>query len=300
MKRLVATFAITFVCICSFYLFYSGICYTLIVEATCKERYSIGIYTGSDLFNLNNIKNNPVLTYKDVKDIPAGFVADPFMVKEKSKWYMFFEVYNLYTKQGDIGYAVSEDGFKWVYKQIVLDEKYSISFPHVFKLNDNYYMVPETYASGFIRLYRAESFPTKWVFVKNLIKGNFTDPSLFQYNGKWWVFVSVGKDLSIFYADDLLGPYFRHPKTPISVTSVDRSAGRIISYNGYILRFVQNGANVFVIRMTNLSTENFEEEIFEEPLLEATGLGWNAKGMHHIDFHQIDENKWIACVDGWG
>ncbi len=39
--------------------------------------------------------SNPVMTWKDVSDVPAVSVADPFMIKVKDTYYMFFEVENL-------------------------------------------------------------------------------------------------------------------------------------------------------------------------------------------------------------
>jgi len=53
--------------------------------------WSIGIYTGRNPFDLNASENikNPVLTAQDVTDVPAKFVADPFMVKKGSTWHMF-------------------------------------------------------------------------------------------------------------------------------------------------------------------------------------------------------------------
>ncbi len=74
-----------------------------------KTEWSIGIYEGVDPFNLDKPKkiSNPVLTAEDVTDITAIFVADPFMIKYSSTWYMFFEVMNDNTNQGDIGLATS-------------------------------------------------------------------------------------------------------------------------------------------------------------------------------------------------
>ena len=88
--------------------------------------WSIGIYTGLSPFELHDPENisNPVLTGKDVKDIDAKFVADPFMVVEDGRFYMFFEVLNRATSQGDIGYAESDDGRKWEYRKIVIDEPF--------------------------------------------------------------------------------------------------------------------------------------------------------------------------------
>ena len=49
----------------------------------------------------------------------------------------------------------------------------------------------------------------------------------------------------------------------------------------------------------NLSkTDYFEKEITESPILTSNGTGWNEKGMHHIDLHQIGDAEWIAFVDG--
>ena len=73
------------------------------VERQTRE-WSIGIYIAKDPFNFTSPGNigNPVLTADDVTDINARFVADPFMLREGNTWYMFFEVFNLDTHQGDI------------------------------------------------------------------------------------------------------------------------------------------------------------------------------------------------------
>jgi hypothetical protein len=74
-----------------------------------REQWTIGIYTGESPFSFLASQNrrNPVLTAEDVTDVPAGFVADPFLVEESSTWYLFFEVYNTHSQQGDIAIATS-------------------------------------------------------------------------------------------------------------------------------------------------------------------------------------------------
>jgi hypothetical protein len=98
-------------------------------------RWAIGIYEGSTPFNLTPPEDisNPVLTGKDVTDIDARCVADPFMVFEKGRFYMFFEVLNRKTNKGSIGYAESEDGQQWEYKQIIIDENFHLSYPYIFE-----------------------------------------------------------------------------------------------------------------------------------------------------------------------
>jgi hypothetical protein len=131
--------------------------------------YSIGIYEGSSPLMLkpsSKIKN-PVLTSKNVSDVPAKYIADPFMIKENRQWYMFFEVINNKTGNGEIGLAISDDGYKWHYKQIVLKEPFHLSYPYIFKVNGDFFMIPESMQSNCIRLYKAEEFPTVWIFEKN-------------------------------------------------------------------------------------------------------------------------------------
>ena len=68
---------------------------------------------------------------------------------------------NALSGHGDIGLAVSDDGINWSYKQIVLDEPFHMSYPYVFKWQEDFYMIPESQEANSVRLYRALDFPTK-------------------------------------------------------------------------------------------------------------------------------------------
>jgi len=233
------------------------------------------------------------------------------MIKDNSTWYMFFEVMNTLTKQGDIGLAISNDGINWSYKQIVLDEPFHLSYPYIFKWNDEFYIIPESYQENSIRLYKAVNFPLQWSFVGVLLYGNYVDPSIFYYDGKWWIFAEAnpkGDDiLRLFYADDLMGPWAEHPKSPVirGDANIARPGGRVLIFDAQIIRYTQDddpdyGNQVRAFEITELTTITYEEkEATENPILKASGTGWNGKGMHNIDPHQIEENKWIACVDGF-
>src|SRR5262245_26175147 len=103
--------------------------------------WSIAIYTGITPFNLQ--PRLPVLTKADVTDIPAAFVADPFMAQRNQTWYMFFEVMHGTKHLGEIGLATSNDALTWTYDRIVLREPFHLSYPHVFEWQNQYYMIPE-------------------------------------------------------------------------------------------------------------------------------------------------------------
>jgi hypothetical protein len=274
--------------------------------------YSIGIYTGESPYSFNNPNNikNPILTAKDITDVPAIYVADPFIIKDYLNWYMFFEVVNKNSKQGDIGLAISNDGTNWKYKQIILDEPFHLSFPYVFKWKNDYYMVPESTEANSIRLYRANNFPFQWTYIGDMLQGNdFLDTSILRYNDKWWLFTTTSlrnNILRLYYSEDLKGPYKEHIKSPIvrGNAHIARSGGRMIVHNGHIIRYAQDdnptyGNKLWAFKITELTATTYKEEkVSDNPVLKASGSGWNKDGMHQIDPYQVGEKNWIAFVDG--
>jgi len=272
--------------------------------------WSIGIYEGSTPFDLAAPQDisNPVLTGKDVVDIDASYVADPFLVIEQKKYFMFFEVVNRDTDQGDIALAESADGVDWEYRKVVIDESFHLSYPYVFKWHGDYYMIPESSNDLSVRLYQSESFPDEWEFVGKLLSGySYIDPSVFQHNDMWWLFVTTINDdiLNLYYANELLGEWKPHPMNPIVKFDkhIARPGGRVITHDGRLYRLAQDdypryGNQVFAFEITELTETTYSEKIVSEvPVVTMTGNGWNAAGMHHVDLHLID-GKWIAAVDG--
>ena len=254
---------------------------------------------------------NPVLTYRDVSDIRARFVADPFMIRENGSWYMFFEVLNTDKDYGHIGLAESNDGLEWSYKQIVLDEPFHLSYPYVFKFNGEYYMVPETYKKNAVRLYKADCFPTKWRHISDLVDGKpFVDSSIFYFNQMWWMFTATAEcnTLYLYHAQELGGPWTEHPMSPIIKEDlhIARPGGRTVVIGDRIIRFAQDdygiyGNRVHAFEIVELSKESYmEKAVTGNPVLEAgcKARHWNGLAMHTVDPHKIAENTWIACVDG--
>ncbi|HLJ86180.1 MAG TPA: hypothetical protein VKZ53_05115 [Candidatus Angelobacter sp.] len=253
---------------------------------------------------------NPVISAKDVTDMPAAFVADPFMLRHENVWHMFFEVLHSQSKKGAIGLATSPDGLIWEYRQIVLSEPFHLSYPYVFHLNGDYFMVPETYQAGSIRLYRADPFPHRWSLVSTLMEGAWVDSSIFFFNNLWWLFTtpmaSEHSTLELFSANDVMGPWSRHPMSPLVQNDrrLARPAGRVIANGASPVRFTQDcfptyGMTVRAFEISHLSTSGYSErEIQPGPILAAGKEAWRESGMHHIDAHAAD-GRWIACVDGW-
>jgi hypothetical protein len=227
---------------------------------------------------------------------------------------MFFEVLSHQNgrNQGQIGLAIRQDGVKWTYQQIVLAEAFHLSYPYVFKWTDDYYMIPESNEVQSVRLYKALQFPTQWTLIATLLSGRtFSDSSLFRYAGKWWIFTETSPNvkcdtLRLYYAEGLMGPWLEHPKSPIVEGNphIARPAGRVVVLNNKVIRYAQDcypvyGTQVRAFEITELTPTSYaEREISENPILTASGTGWNASGMHHMDPHLMDDGRWMACVDG--
>jgi hypothetical protein len=286
----------------------------LYIPAPSEDVWSIGIYSGQSPFDLCAPQGarNPVLTREEVSDVQATFVADPFMIEANGSWHMFFEVMNWRTGKGEIGLAQSQDGFAWTYQQIVLAEPFHLSYPYVFAWKGDYYMIPESYQAGSIRLYKAENFPTLWSFVAQLVEGTYlVDPSVFHYDNTWWLFTETNPEvkhdcLRLYFADELTGPWIEHPKSPVvkANAKIARPGGRVLVQGTQIARYAQDcsvsyGSQVHAFKITKLTTKNYaEEQLRSEPILAPSGSGWNADGMHHVDAHRVSDDRWIACVDG--
>lgn len=279
------------------------------------EIWSIGIYGGPSPLALAPLPDvpRPVLSRDDVCDLPACFVADPFMVRDADQWHMFFEVMNWRTGQGQIALATSTDAIHWTYRQVVLAEPFHLSYPHVFKYDRQWYMVPESYQAGEVRLYAASEFPFRWSPVETLLRGEYlVDSTPFYRTGLWWMYVDASLQrehdtLRLFWARELKGPWTEHPKSPLIRDDPTRArpAGRPVTVEGRLIRFAQNcrpayGTQVRAFEVDELTSDSYRERpLTPDPLLGPSGAGWNSMGMHHVDAHEVSPRNWIACVDGW-
>lgn len=276
--------------------------------------WEIGILRGDSPLEWTSPSDgrNPILTARDVTDVQAEFVADPFMIRVGQHWYLFFEVMPR-TGRGEIGLAISRDTVTWEYQRIVLREPFHLSYPHVFAWDGAYYMIPETLDAHEVRLYRSRNFPFGWEHVRTLLRGQYADSTIFRHDDRWWLFTCdtphAHRSLRLYSASDLAGPWEEHPASPIVANDRARArpAGRILSHEGRLARFAQDcvreyGDRVWAFEITHLSREHYREvPASPRPVIGAGERdGWRTQRMHHVDAHPNGSEGWIACVDGWG
>lgn len=284
------------------------------LQRKAKQEFSISILRGASLDQMTPIGTGgqPVLTRKDVTDIPASFVADPFLHRVDGRWYMFLEVMHAAARKGVISVAGSADGSVWQYDRVVLEEPFHLSYPYVFEFDGEHYMIPETRRSRSVRLYRARRFPYDWELVRTLLEGEgFVDSSICNINDIWWLWTAAPVDgaglaLRLFIADTLFGPWREHQASPIVDDSegLARPAGRIFASAGRLVRFAQYaypdyGSKVYSINIRELTPTGYSEDLSGTELLGPGAFEWNRDGMHHIDVQRTANGNLIAAVDGW-
>jgi len=275
------------------------------------EVWTIQIWGGSSPFQLAPLQTikNPVMSAQQVDDIVAAFVADPFLIHESGRWYMFFEALESRSKRGVICLASSSNGHDWRYGGVVLRENFHLSYPYTFKSGDAYYMAPESAQAGAVRLYQSTDFPTQWSFVTDLITGAHKDPSVVQFGGLWWLFSQSSENnasaLRLHYASELTGTWIEHPHSPLIADDphITRPGGRILQFDGRLFRIAQDtypeyGIQLFAFEILELTTTSYAERLVGDgPILKGNGHGLFRKRIHHLDAYQIGEGKWIAAID---
>lgn len=241
-----------------------------------------------------------------IHDGTCGGVADPFLVKHKDLYYLFFEYEykkHLY-KEADIAYASSTNGIHWVFKKKVLEESFHQSFPYVFKEKGTFYMLPESYQSNQVRLYKASEFPQKWELDTVLYEGKQLVDTVFLVKDTtyfWFTTDLKTNELLLFYADSLKGSWTTHPASPISNDiSNNRNAGAIIREDNCYFRLAQDGSEgygsgVNLFEIENISKKEYQEKLIKKPLL-YKNKGMTKDALHHLSI--LDEEKRIVAIDG--
>jgi hypothetical protein len=276
-----------------------------------QSRWSIGTYIvdtekglGPRAFAPGD--GSPIVTADSLNMMDAHYVADPFLVMDSGTAYLFFEV--LRTSGGDIGLATSTDNQSWVFQGIVLDEPFHLSYPHVFKWDGIYYMVPESEKSNSVRLYEAVDFPRRWKLKSILLDGMaLADPTVFRFKDMWWMFAAVGiNELRLYFAPELAGPWQEHPLSPLVKDDprVARPGGGVAQIGDRLFRIAQDGfpfygTSVRAFEILKLSEREYIERAIDGgPLLTGSGSGWNSEGMHHLSMQPIGPHRWLAVADG--
>jgi hypothetical protein len=163
-------------------------------------------------------------------------------------------------------------------------------------------MIPETYAEGSVRLYRATNFPRAWEMHRELYPFAAVDTSVLRHDDRWWFFTTLrdprgrGMMLVLFFADALDGPWTFHPLNPISVDVRNvRGAGSIYRQDGRLIRPSQDCSLTYGYRFTLQEIVKLSPTEYEERPIVTVGPEWDAD---LLATHTYNRGRTIEVTDG--
>ena len=210
-------------------------------------------------------------------DPPKGhFWADPFAVEHEGRNWVFFEDFSYQESRGCISCAeLTADGALGSPVRCLEGVNHHLSYPHVFRSGGDLFMIPESFDSESVDLYRCQEFPSQWTWVATLLRGRFVDTTVWQHDGLWWLMTTSAEhdarsdSLLLFYSDALNDRWHFHPGNPIS-TDIrnNRGAGRVFEAGNRLIRPSQNccpiyGHSFTMNKITELSPTRYAEHAFK-------------------------------------
>ena len=227
------------------------------------------------------------------------FWADPFVVTDNNKHYVFFEELPFATERGHLScMEVFNDGTHTEPK-IILKTPYHLSYPNVFRYESQYYMIPESGDTGFISLYRSTDFPYQWEHQSNLMEDiHAYDSTLIEHDGLWWLFACIApekgmsgnEELHIFYANSPLSMKWEpHTLNPIiSDASCARPAGKFFKWEGTLYRPSQDCAGSYGAGLNINKVRTLNKQAYMEELVHCARPDWDPKltALHTLNFNQ--------------
>ena len=236
-------------------------------------------------------------------------MADPFLIRYNKNIWLFFEEKRVGQKGGIKTLCLTSENKNIQAVDFNLKSGIHMSYPFVFWDEQQLFMIPETGELGEIGLYRCVNFPSSWVKLKSILKGNFVDSSIYKELGIYYLFTTEkvfidGKydyKLRLFHSKNVVGDFKEHPCSPLKVgRKYGRSGGAVLKLGDSRFRFSQNccetyGRELVQFKITKLNVSEYHEELMSENWI---NLNFNHKfGGHHCSFVADDENSMFIAVD---
>jgi hypothetical protein len=225
------------------------------------------------------------------------WAADPFLFHHENGEYLFFECYPNSRSKAWISVARLV-GNRAVLLGDALRLDYHLSFPFVFRRDQQIFMIPETHQANRVEVWRCVAFPLKWELYATALEGSSpVDTVMFEHQGSWWMLTTLSdhhafeEHCSELYAYSIDGPELRsvvpHKRNPVVIGSATaRNAGRVMSERGRLLRPSQLNANgvygygLNIMEIKRLDLDDYVEIPFRTILPD---FDRGLIGCHHID-----------------
>jgi len=240
----------------------------------------------------------------ELPDDGLRYYADPFPFEWRGRSFLFVEEYPHATGKGLISVCEFDANERPSVPRVVLEQPFHLSYPQVFAMGGQLWMLPEGGAGRQLVLYRAAAFPDRWERHAVLVDGReLFDATLLEHEGRFWLFAaerdgagSTSDMLVAFHAERLEGPWRPHRANPILIDrSAARPGGAFFRVGRRIVRPVQDGTLGYGggLGLADLVRLDEEAVVFSQPVPLLRANNWA-----HPRIHTLNRAGRLEAIDG--
>lgn len=195
--------------------------------------------------------------------------ADPFLCEYNDNIYIFCECYVKEKNKGVIAVAEYKDG-KICNLKTVIEQKYHMSYPCIFKHNNYFYIIPETCGNNSIELYKALKFPDIWV-LDTVLKNNIkcVDATVLWKDEQFYVlgYDNKGSFSKLVIFELNMDNKTLKPYAKMNASYTERPAGNLFNINNKLIRPSQDGRKKYGGQILINEVALFEKDNYCEKLI---------------------------------
>ncbi len=213
------------------------------------------------------ILNDNTSPFTVIPNSKRYWTADPFVIENSGKYFLFFEAFDKLQKKGLLGYReISDNNVGSI--NIIYESKSHLSFPFIYEENGVYYIIPESVKEHELCRLKCLSFPDEWEKDTVLINDDLVDTVLFEKDGvKFYISERVDSRnyfdrVDLFYEEN---GQIAEADNPVK-SDVDnaRGAGKIFEIDGRLIRPAQccgksYGEKLNFNQIKEISKDNYSE-----------------------------------------
>lgn len=191
----------------------------------------------------------------------------------------------------------------------MLEDDTHLSYPFVLPHEGRVLVVPESCAKGRVEMFQLNAANDGFEAVGTLLEEPVVDPTLFQHEGRWWLFGTLpplsNVALHAWYADRPEGPYRPHAMNPLKFDLRSaRPGGTPFVHQGRLYRPSQDSTLTYGHRIVINEVLELSPTTFREVLVKHIGPIKGSvydKGMHTIsavgEITLVDGKRFISDKD---
>ncbi|WP_261857321.1 glucosamine inositolphosphorylceramide transferase family protein [Photobacterium sanguinicancri] len=236
-----------------------------------QDKWRIGVIN-TDIATIVNGEIEPqVVRWLDLSGY--DYEADPFVFKLDGKHYIAYEVFDYLHGNGKLE-CIDLNGQRYDFFNELNRVKGHKSFPFMIEFNGELYCVPETLDLNEISLYKFNRQERCFKKESVILSGaQYNDSCIKEVEGKYYLFTSIASapfEQLLFCSEQLFGPYFSHPQSPIADSlNVGRNGGGILDNKDEMYRVTQDceftyGGKVNLVRIDTISPTEYKESFVKD------------------------------------